>query len=80
MLFAGIMLAIIGVLNVIYGIAAVGDSKFYVRDVEYVFANLNTWGWLLIGRRRGPADHGVRGLHVGASGRAGSGSGSPPPT
>jgi Short repeat of unknown function (DUF308) len=48
MAFAGIMLAIVGVLNVIYGIAATSNSKFFVRDVEYVFANLNTWGWFMI--------------------------------
>ncbi len=47
-LFAGIMLAVIGTLNVIYGIAAIGNSKFYVRDVEFVFANLKTWGWVLL--------------------------------
>ena len=54
-LFAGIMLAVIGALNVVYGIAAIGNSKFYVRDVEFVFANLKTWGWLLLDRRRRPA-------------------------
>jgi hypothetical protein len=47
--FAGAMLALVGILNVIYGIAATSNSKFFVRDVEYVFANLNTWGWFMIG-------------------------------
>jgi uncharacterized membrane protein (DUF2068 family) len=47
-LFAGIMLAVVGVLNVAYGIAAVSDSKFYARDVAYVIGSLNTWGWFLI--------------------------------
>jgi hypothetical protein len=46
-LFAGIMFMVIGVLNVVYGIAAISDSKFYVRDVEYVIGNLHTWGWAL---------------------------------
>ena len=46
-LFAAIMFIVIGVLNVIYGIAAISNSKFYVRDVEYVFGNLKTWGWAL---------------------------------
>ena len=45
--FAGIMLAIVGVLNVIYGIAAISDSKFYARDTTYVISNLNAWGWAL---------------------------------
>lgn len=47
-LFAGTMLLIIGVLNVIYGIAAVGDSKFYVNDTQFVFGSLHTWGWITI--------------------------------
>ena len=46
--FAGVMLLIIGSLNVVYGIAAIGDSKVYPRDVTYVFGDLHTWGWLLL--------------------------------
>ena len=46
-LFAGIMLGLVGVLNVIYGIGAISDSRFYVRDVAYVLGDLNTWGWFL---------------------------------
>src|SRR4051794_28433422 len=47
-LFAGIMLAMIGVLNVVYGIAAVSNSKVFVRDVAFVLGSLNAWGWVLI--------------------------------
>ena len=47
-MFAGSMLALVGSLNFIYGIAAVSNSKFYVRNVEYVFADLKTWGWVLL--------------------------------
>lgn len=46
-LFAGIMLGVVGVLNLIYGIGAISDSRFYVRDVAYVLGDLNTWGWFL---------------------------------
>ena len=46
--FAGVMLFIAGVLNVIYGIAAIGDSKFFVQDQKYIFSNLNTWGWITL--------------------------------
>jgi hypothetical protein len=46
--FAGSMLALVGVLNVIYGIAATSNSKFFVRDIQFVFADLNTWGWIMI--------------------------------
>jgi uncharacterized membrane protein (DUF2068 family) len=46
-LFSGIMLAVLGALNVSHGIAAVTDSTFFVADAKFVFANLNTWGWIL---------------------------------
>ena len=47
-MFAGIMLMIAGVLNVIYGIAAVGNSKFFVHETQYILSGLNTWGWITI--------------------------------
>ena len=47
-IFAGVMLFIVGVLNVIYGIAAIGDSKFFVQDQKYIISNLNTWGWVTL--------------------------------
>ena len=46
--FAGVMLFIVGVLNVIYGIAAIGDSTFFVQDQKYILSNLNTWGWVTL--------------------------------
>jgi hypothetical protein len=46
--FAGVMLLIGGVLNVIYGIAAIGDSSFFVNDQKYILSNLNTWGWITL--------------------------------
>jgi hypothetical protein len=46
--FAGAMLAIVGTLNVIYGIAAIDDANVYVGDTKYVFGDLNTWGWFLV--------------------------------
>jgi hypothetical protein len=46
--FAGVMLLIAGVLNVIYGIAAIGDSKFFIQDQKYILSNLNTWGWITL--------------------------------
>jgi len=48
MTFAGVMLAIVGVINVVYGIAATSHAKVFVRDVDYVFGNLSTWGWFMI--------------------------------
>jgi hypothetical protein len=46
--FAGVMLLIVGVLNVIYGIAAIGDSSFFVNDTRYILSGLNTWGWVTL--------------------------------
>lgn len=47
--FAGIMILIVGVMNVIYGIAAIDQSTFFVQDAKYVvFNDLNTWGWILL--------------------------------
>jgi hypothetical protein len=47
-LFAGILLGIAGVLNVIYGIAAISNSKFFTENATYVLSGLNTWGWVAV--------------------------------
>jgi hypothetical protein len=47
-LFVGILLMIAGFLNIIYGIAAVGNSHFYLNDTTYLFSSLHTWGWITI--------------------------------
>ena len=47
-LFAGIMIALVGVLNVIYGIAAIGNSRFFAREATYILSGLNTWGWIML--------------------------------
>src|SRR4051812_34068214 len=47
-IFAAIMLMLGGVLNIIYGIAAISDSKFFVNETRYVFSNLHTWGWITL--------------------------------
>lgn len=46
--FVGMLLLIAGVLNIVYGIAAVANSHFYVNDSVYLFSNLHTWGWIAI--------------------------------
>ena len=47
-LFAGIMILTVGILNVIYGIAAIGDSRFFVADTTFILSGLNTWGWVML--------------------------------
>lgn len=48
LVFAAIVLALVGVLNGIYGIAAIATSSFYAQDARYVFGNLETHGWLML--------------------------------
>jgi hypothetical protein len=43
--FAAVLLAIGGVLNVVWGIAAISNSRFFVRHPHYVFGGLHSWGW-----------------------------------
>lgn len=46
--FAGVLLFISGCLNIIYGIAAVGDSKFFTENVTLIVTDLKTWGWIIV--------------------------------
>jgi hypothetical protein len=47
-IFAGVLLLLLGALNVIDGIAAIGHAHFYVANARYVFADLKTWGWIVL--------------------------------
>ena len=47
-LFAGIMLMLVGILNAIYGIAAIDKSSFFVANTQYILSDLQTWGWVLL--------------------------------
>jgi hypothetical protein len=47
-LFAAIPLGVAGVLNIIWGIAAIGDSTFFVANQKYILSGLNTWGWIIL--------------------------------
>lgn len=47
-MFAGIMLMIAGTLNTVGGIAAIDDANFWVAEAQFQFADLNTWGWILL--------------------------------
>jgi hypothetical protein len=46
--FAAVLLVIGGALNIIYGIAAISDSSFFVNDQKYILSGLNTWGWVTL--------------------------------
>jgi hypothetical protein len=48
-MFVAILLLIAGTLNVIYGIAAISEAHFFTDSgSHYVFASLNTWGWITV--------------------------------
>jgi hypothetical protein len=47
-LFAWIMLAFAGVMNVVYGITALANSRFFTEEAVFVFADLRTWGWITL--------------------------------
>ena len=48
LLFAGIMIVMVGVLNLIYGIAAIDNANFFVANQKYILSDLNTWGWVMV--------------------------------
>jgi hypothetical protein len=46
--FAAILLLMLGTINIIYGIGALDDANFFANDTRYILTNLNTLGWVLI--------------------------------
>jgi hypothetical protein len=48
LLFAGIMILVAGVLNTIWGIAAIDSANFFLEDDRYIFEDLNTMGWCVL--------------------------------
>ena len=46
--FAGVLLIVVGTINIIYGIGALDDARIFVNDTRFIFTNLNTMGWVLI--------------------------------
>jgi hypothetical protein len=47
-LFAGVLLLVVGFWNLIYGIAAIAQSHVFVANAHYVFGDLKTWGWITL--------------------------------
>ena len=46
--FAGVLLLVVGTINFIEGIAAIGNAHFFTRNTHYVVGSLNTWGWVVL--------------------------------
>jgi len=47
-LFAAILLLVIGCFNLIYGIAAIAQSHVFTAHAHYVFGDLRSWGWITL--------------------------------
>jgi hypothetical protein len=46
--FAGFLLIIVGIINIIYGIGALDDARIFVNDTRFILDDLNRMGWVLI--------------------------------
>ena len=47
-IFASVLLLIVGCFNLIDGIAAVANSHVFIANAHYVFGDLRTWGWITL--------------------------------
>ena len=47
-LFAAVFLMVGGVLNIVWGIAAIGSSGFFMDNQHYIFGSLKSWGWITL--------------------------------
>src|SRR6476659_9589504 len=44
--FAGVLLMLVGTFNIVNGIAAIGNSDYLVNQL--LFSNLDAWGWFFL--------------------------------
>ena len=47
-LFAAVVLMVLGFFNMIYGIAAIANSHVFVANAHYVVGDLRAWGWITL--------------------------------
>ena len=47
-IFAGVLLLMLGTLNFIEGLAAIGNAHFFVANTHYIAGSLNTRGWVVL--------------------------------
>jgi len=47
-MFAAIVLLVLGFFNMIYGIAAIANSHVFTANAHYVIGNLRAWGWITL--------------------------------
>src|SRR4051794_12370456 len=46
--FAAVLLSIGGILNIIWGIAAIDNANFFAGGTKFMISDLNTWGWVAL--------------------------------
>jgi hypothetical protein len=46
--FAAMMLMVVGIFNVIDGIAAIANSHLFIANAHYVIGDLRAWGWVAL--------------------------------
>jgi hypothetical protein len=44
--FAAVLLSVGGILNIIWGIAAIDNANFFANGSEFIISDLKTWGWV----------------------------------
>jgi hypothetical protein len=44
--FAAALLLIASVLNIVWGIGAIGNAHFFDGKTDFLVSNLKTWGWI----------------------------------
>ncbi len=47
-IFAAVLLAVVGVFNLIDGIAAIANSHIFIANAHYVVGDLRAWGWVTL--------------------------------
>jgi len=48
LIFASILLMVLGLFNLLDGIAAVARSHVFIANAHYVVGDLRTWGWVAL--------------------------------
>ena len=59
--FAAVLLGVLGIFNIIDGIAAIARSHIFIANAHYVIGDLRAWGWvaLILGVAQALASIGV---------------------
>jgi len=61
LIFAAVLLGVLGVFNLLDGISAVAKSSFFIAGARFVVGDLRAWGWTVLISRRASAAGRFRG-------------------